>query len=220
MTSQVPEPVYSGIVSVEELRAWMNQPNFNEEQEFAASMALAGTQDDLEEYLNRPVEPVQMRELLVADAQGYVTPSITPILKVLSVTAATDVGFDLSGWATPYMPPVMERDPLIDPTNGRMQDNLLPVVGDPIILASGIFAGFPFSQFAVEYIGGYNGFHINGMKKAIMIVASRSMAPNHDKSFSLRKGDPEKSPETDPRVQGWTEDELKQWERQRRRVMA
>lgn len=229
MTITLPDAPYSGLVSVAELRAYMAGSAFNTSQNYIAALTLSGIQQELENYLHRPVQPVQMRELLKVDATGCVNPTIAPVHKVIkceSISDRTSI-FDLpNNVEYTVTPTVMVRDALVD-ANGRLLDHLRPNVGDPLIMDNGIFVGelFPgyYQQdlyYAVEYVGGYNGYVDNALKMDILRVAAREMGKNHDETLSLRGDKAERATEPDARQRGWTEEELKGWDRLRRRVIA
>lgn len=215
----------SGIVSVEELAAYMGGASFvGTSKQYAAAQTLAGVQQELETYLGRPVQKVQIREVLVADTNNYLNPSVTPVQKVLSYTPINDF---LDGFVIPdepYPTNPMERDASM-PDTGRMEDHAYPVVNAPLTRANGIYLGdyqnfMPGTHFFVEYIGGYDGYVDNGLKQAILRVAAREMSTNHDQTLNLRDGNPQTANAPDPRPRGWSDEELMKWDRLRRRTVA
>lgn len=215
------EAPHSGIVSVDELINHMSNINLNAQQRIAAAHTLAGTQQDLENYLNRPLEPVQMREFAQSDGGGYFNTSVSPVLKVIRLDPVEIpyAHLPLNWIGSPYAAPVIERDALIGP-NGKLLDHFMPTIGDPVVVPGGIFIGYDASWYAVEYVAGYNGFMDEGLKQAIKVVAARSMGTIHDDTLSLRSGNAERATEPDTRGQGWTMDEKMSWDRLRRRVVV
>jgi hypothetical protein len=105
-------------------------------------------------------------------------------------------------------------------TNGRMLDHLYPVVGDPLIVPGGIYVGVPGVHFVVEYVGGYNGYLNAALKMGIMRVAAREVSVHNDHTLSLRDGNAEQAAQSDNRPTGWTPEELKQFDRLRRRIIV
>lgn len=78
------------IVSVPELVDYMSNVTLTADQLEAAELVLEGVQGELEVYLNRPVEPREVTEVLQS-LDGYVRPRITPVVQVLSVTGLATV---------------------------------------------------------------------------------------------------------------------------------
>lgn len=220
-TNPLPVSPHSGIVSVAELRAYMGRPNFTESQHHIAALTLIGVQQDLENHLNRPLELVQVREVRRSDNYGHVNTTISPIHKVISITALDNLEsvFDLVQVGYTPTPEIMVRDMLVT-ADGRLLDHLYPSVGDPMIVPGGIYAGTYGINYAVEYVGGYNGYVNQGLKLDILRIAAREMAPNHTNSINLRDGNPQEVNPTDSRPSGWTKEELEGWDRLRRRVIA
>lgn len=215
----LPDAPHSGIVSVDELRAYMAQSSFSESQNYIAALTLSGVQQELETYLNRPIEPLQIREQLKSDEAGNINVSISPVHKVIFVEptdAITPSPYDMPA---PYTPPVSQRDPLIGP-DGLVLDHLYAITNDPLIVPGGIYVGLIDQWYAVEYVGGYNGYVDNALKMDILRVAAREMARNHGKSINLRDGDATAANDPDNRPRGWSDQELLTWDRLRRRVIA
>lgn len=209
------------LVSAGELKAYMSNLNLTPSQEADVEATLAGVQAELETYLNRPLEPVQIREAVQTDGQGIANLSITPVHKIIS-TSIVEVSYGptpLNQFA-PYVPPVQERDPLIG-ENGVMLDWITtPNFGDPLVVPGGVSIGFPNAWYVVEYVAGYRGWTIEGLKQDIKRVAAREVAENHIDGLSLRDGNAERAAESDPREKGWTEAEKKKWDRFRRRIIV
>lgn len=217
---------YCGIVTFDEFWRYEGMPNWNPMQKQNVIDVLKGTQQDLENYLNRPLELLQIREAGQADANGILYTTVAPVRKIIKVESTLGTSFSVPGYGYTIVPEVMERDALILPDDPRLvQDNLYPVVGDPQLVPGGVYVGdylwggCPVQDwYAVEYIGGYNGYVDQGVKLAIMQVAARSVDRNHDTTLNLRGGDAQQANSADERPKGWTLEEKQQWDRLKRRV--
>ena len=210
----------SGIVSVDELKSYMSDITLSESQEAAVEEVLAGIQQDLEDHINRPLQPVQVREYIQTDSLGYANVRVSPVWKVIrrdQMDGMTSfLSYDLT---TPYVPPVLERDPLIGEDGTVIDYWGVESWGAPIHVPGGIFIGVPDTWFAIEYVGGALGFMNQKVKLAIMRVAAREVTGLHDNTLSLRQGNAEPAADPDPRPKGWTDEELQRFERMRRRVI-
>lgn len=209
------------LVSADELISYMSGINLTSPQRAEAESTLSGIQEELETYCNRPLELVQIRELVKADYDGYANVSISPVWKIISVQSMESSPYSNAAFV-PYIPAPMDRDPLIDPTTGRPLVDWLttPNVGQPLAIPGAIMVDSPDLYYIVEYVAGWNGYTINGLKQAIKRVAAREMEGNHDNTLSLRQGAAEVAAPSDPRPKGWTDDELKKFDRYRRRVIV
>lgn len=214
------------LVSADELIKYMSNLNLNVPQKEEAQSILNGVQGELETYCNRPLELVQIRELVTTDGSGYANISISPVHKVIAMTAveAGMVALPVN-YYTPLYPAPMERDALIGGA-GRMINNVRnsgQPVGDPLIVPGGIGVGVPNSVYVIEYIGGYDLKTMpqyESVRTAIKRVAAREVGPMYDDTIDLRSGSAEKNREPDNRGKGWTEDELLRFQRLRRRVIV
>ena len=72
------------LVSVDELTSYMSGLQMTRPQKASAQRTLNAVQLELETYLNRPLELVQIRETKRTDELGWVNPSITPVKKVIA----------------------------------------------------------------------------------------------------------------------------------------
>jgi hypothetical protein len=195
------------LVTVEELRAYMSDVNLTQSQWAVAQDVIDGVQEELELFLNRPLELVQVRERVPADEAGYAILSVTPVRQVLSVQSST----------TSYVEStVVTREPLLDADVNRLNDK----VGlQNAIVPGGIYVGQPGRWYIVEYIGGWNGYVGEGIKRKIKEVASRVMTARHDDSMTV-KGGIGTNPDAATTPQGWTEEELRSCSRLKRRVLV
>jgi hypothetical protein len=196
------------IASVADLRNYMSGVSLSAKQDAAAQMALDGVQEELELYLGRPVQPVQVREVRRADATGDIALTVTPVIRVLSLRPVTATE------ATEYTTTIV---PLADVAEDATR-NYDTAPEQSWIAPGGIVVGAAFGYYVVEYVGGYNGWGDKGLKLAILEVASRTMTVNHDDVLSI-KDDIAREPANAASIQkGWRDDELKRFDRIRRRT--
>lgn len=203
------------LVSAQELSDYMSGIRLNEAQMRSAEAVLAGVQSDLEDYLHRPVEPKRSRELVRVDRSGYVNVRNTPVTAVLRVQ---NYGSTL---------PAVPRNVVPNYTPATIPD--LPVSdyapinnGDNIIVPGGVKYGNPGDHVLIEYMAGGSKRIIDKLpqiKLAIMRVAAREVQFMHDDTMSLRNGNATPPADTIPQ-KGWTEDELRRFDRLRRRMVA
>lgn len=210
------------LVSADELRNAMGGVSWNTAERERAEFVLAGVQEELETYLNRPLEPVQIREAVVSDEAGVAYLSVTPVHKIVSVNWIGN--YHDIGPQSPealFVPSPIDRDPLIG-DDGRVID----LVGQsyssfPTPIAGGVFLGGIRGWYVIEYVGGWIGASERGLKNSIIRVARREVenTTNADQ-LSLRQGNGESATPGDTREIGWTMDELIRWDRLRRRVIV
>lgn len=180
------------------------------------AMILQGVQEQLELWLNRPVELVQIRENVRSDRQGYLHLSVTPIKKVVSVgvTSAIDAVNPNTGIVNPY---TLVRDPSLD-DDARVIDRAYSYATNYQREYGGLRVNSPCTWYVVNYIGGYDGGQDSALKLAILRVAAREYRKNHVDQIGTREGTPDEVEPGDKKDVGWTKDELTQLERIRRRV--
>lgn len=184
-------------------------------RELMASI-LAGTQEQLEIYLNRPIEYVQIREVVRSNSRGFLYLSVTPVRKIISCGVTTAYPTDLS---ENFIPPVMERDNLLD-EEARLVDKTLEFGnGQPLVVPGGLQIGGGCSNYLVEYIGGYKGYADSAMKLGIMRVAAREYGVNNVSTAGMEVGQIDQTKDGDRRNVGWTTDELVKFQRHRRRII-
>lgn len=213
------------LVTSEELTAYMGGLELNPDQVgVIESIILPGVQQDLENYLNRPVEPVQVRESVRADDSGFLYFRVTPIHKILSVVQSDGSTVGYSPTTPPTMTPVTDDirtyDEWGDPDLFGYQIEGIPFVGSGFgsIYGYPTYGSRPF--YRVEYVAGYNGYVNEALKVDIMRVAAREVEMLFDDTMSLRGGSAEAASNSDQREKGWTQDELVRWDRIRKRVVA
>lgn len=195
------------LVSVEDLRNYMSNVNFSDAQWDVAQDVIDGVQQELETYLNRPLELVQVRERVPADEAGYAILSVTPVRQILSIQSSS---------VSYTEPTVVTREPLVENDVERMIDHA-PL--NNAIVPGGVYVGRPRQWYTVEYVGGWRGYVDEGVKRRIKEVAARIMTARHDDSMSVKNG-VGTNPDVGVTPQGWTEDELRACSRMKRRVVA
>jgi hypothetical protein len=215
----VPSP--TGLVSVPELASYMSDTTFNPSQEQAIATILIGVQQELEEYLNRPVQIVQVREYIQCDVNGYANVKYAPVTKIISMT---QLNSSFSGWENEFTiafePPEFVRDISLS-ADAQVDDAWgTEPFGKPIVVPGAIYFGVPGVWIAVEYLAGYNGYRNEQMRLGIMRVAAREVTGLHDNTLSLREGSAEPAANPDPRPKGWQPEELAAFDRYRRRVVV
>lgn len=205
------------------LSAYMGGATWTEIQEsHITDVVLPGVQQELELYLNRPVEPMHVREARPIDDCGRVFLTVTPVWEV--------IGIDLNGTVetpTQYQPAALSDVPAIarkyDPAITKMSGTPFWAAQPGFITVtayiSSLLAGVP-NQAVVEYIGGYLGYTDDALKLAILRVAAREVERLYDTSIGLRDGAGQPAGESDRRGKGWTPQELAMFDRLRRRVVS
>ena len=195
------------LVTVTDLREYMSDVSFSAGQNRTAQTVLDGVQQTLETYLNRPVQMVQVRERRRTNFDGDLVTTVTPVYKVLTMR--------LLGQTTGTEYTTFDTTALSEEEADRVWDSM--PVSDSIV-PGGIYVGSPGQWYIVEYIGGYNGYVDDQLKLAILEVASRIMTTNHDDTLSLKEGIANE-PSGQPLARGWAEEELRRFDRLRRRTV-
>ncbi len=72
----------------------------------------------------------------------------------------------------------------------------------------------------VTYVGWLVGTDEEDVRVAILRAAAREMTPRHDDTLSVRELTTQVPAQSDRREPGWTDDELKQFDRLRRRTVV
>lgn len=203
------------LVGVDDLRQYMSGLNMTADQTFAAGTVLAGIQSDLEMFLGRTIEPIQVREAKRTDVRGWWNPTYTPVLKVIQITKF--------GWSrdpqqyfddvtlNPMTPDSIVTRPVLDWTGES--------ITTPVFEAGGFHIGYPNAWYAIEYVAGYRGPLLDSMKLAILRVAAREFANHSDDTVGVRGDQAENASKQDNRPTGWTDDELKRFLGAKRRVI-
>lgn len=194
------------LVTVDDLRKYMSDISLTANQQTSALLAINGTQQALETYLGRPVQPVQVREKRRSDGSGDLPLSVTPVKKIISIRAASSSTLTV---------PTTDTTPISPAEIVRVWDAM---PSNTSIIPGGVYVGTAFGWYVVEYIGGYNGYQDDFMKLQILEVASRTMTVNHDDTLSI-KDDIAREPANAASIQkGWRQEELVMFDRLRRRT--
>lgn len=184
------------VVTTDEFAAYMGGWKYTGIQEQTAQQILDGTQSELERHLNRPLQMRRVLELAQPDMDGRHYFAVTPIVGVHGIYRVhPDTG--LKGEA------VTELSSL------RWQRG-----------SNFLFYGGYGSQYYVDYTGGINADVNPGVKLAIMRVAAREFGYKFDETVTVSNTEgrpPEDGPSPQPK--GWTADEVKAFDRLRRRVV-
>lgn len=186
------------VVTVPEFTNYLSGLDITDIQHQAAQTALAGIQSDLERYLNRPLQMRRQVEEVHTDDFGVAYLAVTPIQAIYGI----------------YAP---------DPLTGDKGEAI-----DRATLSSWRFKkganffrlGGVCRSYFVDYLGGVNADLDPGSKLAIMRVAAREFMHNHGDGMSLTNTEARPGSDPTPVPKGWTQDELTQFDRLRRRVIV
>jgi hypothetical protein len=211
------------IISFDELSAYMGGPSVTPAQQaLIENIIIPGIQEQLEKYLNCTVELVQVRESLQPESDGYVYFTYAPVRFILSATWSTTGAIPLE--LQQYQP----SNIVVDPTVTRPVINHTGLAGSDSPYryytgygGFGAFAGGWVAPYLVmDYIAGYDGTNDNALKLAQLRVTAREVERQFDTTMGIRSGSLEAGGESDTRPKGWTADELKQFDRLKRRVIV
>lgn len=192
------------IVTVPEFQNYMSGVRMTPVQEQSAQTILDGVQSELESYLNRPVQVHRLQEL-VSVRDGAIYPRVTPIQHIYSLSH-----LDQSGNPGP---PIKRFT-----NNSIFQGKNFIEYGRYYGYGS---YGYGFTdRVLLDYAAGINGDKHPGLKTAILRVASREFTGKLDGSMTIQNLDGRTPDSPEPTVRGWTEDELKKFDRLRRRVVV
>lgn len=188
-----------GLVSLPEFQNYLSGVRLDDVQNLAAQAALDGVQSELEIYLNRSLQQRRVQETLTATSTGTVHVSNSPIIALYGVYRINPVT-GIAGTVPMVLP------------YGAWK------VGQNYIRVG--YAATSVGAVSVDYLGGYNGDKIPGVKLAIMRVAAREFVRNHDNSMTIQNTELRPPEDPTPVAKGWTIDELAKFDRYRRRVVA
>lgn len=205
------------LVPVSDFLDYIQDPKFDQ---VLAKRILAGTQQGLERYMNRPAEPMLVREAVNPDAQGYVYARVTPVWRLISIEyngTLTDIGMtavaDLptdTGIPQQFDTAVVGMAPL--PSRVYV-GNASPTYVPDLLLG-------PPPLTVMTYIGGYFGPQTDDMKLDIIRVSAREVAHNFSEFTGLHDSTYQQADQADNRPKGWSDDELKRYDRARRRTVV
>lgn len=186
------------IVSASELREYMSSIGLDIDQAAAVDDILAGLQRELERYCQRPLEQRERTEVIVPDDLGRLWPKATPIVSV-----STPVGLYAGG------------------------DNSIAGYSPAVLFGSAAYA-----PVTVTYVGGVvdpeiivdpEEFGVDeaaDVKIAILRAAAREATVRHDDTLGVTDLEVRQVQPVDRRDPGFTDDELKKFDRLRRRTVV
>ena len=200
------------LVSVAEFRQKLNGLFLTEGQRKEVELKLSGIQQELEIWLNRPVEPVLVSEYVRPNYGGVCRLSVTPVLQVISVSPSAASGIDPS-----WVP-----DPFTRPTGYDENTRMLQLMGgDPsgYAIVPGGVSSVGGGPGYITYLGGLPPTHpqIGAIKLKILEIAARTSVFEKSDAIGLSDGNPRTADEMN-QSSGWTADELIIFDRLRRRV--
>lgn len=201
------------LVTVAELRQKLNGMNFTEGQKRQAEDDLAGLQETLEVWLNRPVEPVVVTEHITTDATGFARLSVTPVIEIHEIRHVDGTTLDKPTWADP-----LSRKAEFIPLERRIEQGHL-VMRSYSAAPGGIRVAGAGTSFSILYVGGLSEdtIGVRSIKRKILEIAARSWSLSNSNAVGLRDGQPVPA----DAYQGppeWTMEELIAFDRHRRRV--
>lgn len=219
------------LVSIDELTDYMGGLKLTVKQrDITERVILPGVQSELETHLNRYVELTHIREWRPANYDGIVVFTQTPVWRVFSITGQRGTDY------TPPSPPAWTPPDFVemtgirnmDTTNSGLQNTPLPyeyaVGGSAYNPYSSLLGGLTGTAqepvYLCDYLAGWNGAGIPGMKLAMMRVAAREVERQFDDTMSIKGGSQDAAEDSDKRDKYWTQDELLEYDRYRRRVIV
>ena len=182
------------VVTVNELANYMGGWKFTPIQRQDAEAILDGVQSELERYINRPLQMRRVVEVVDVDRYGIAYVKITPIVAVHGIYRNDRI---THGPGEPYS--------TVPSNYFRPGSNYLALGG--------------FGRVHIDYTGGVNADLDPGVKLAIKRVAAREFLYKHDDSVTLANTEARPPEDADPQPKGWSEEELKKFDRMRRRVV-
>jgi hypothetical protein len=197
VTTTPEESAGYSFVKVHELKDYMSGIGLDADQASATQDVLDGVQRELERYCQRDFERKVRTERLQPDELGRLWPRSTPIESV-----SAPVGLVIGGnglWGATYV--------------------ALPSFGYG---GFGFAGGFPADPIEVTYIGGLDpdDDRLHDVRVAILRVASREAVSLHSDVLDPDDLQARPTKDRDSRPLGWTDDELKKFDRLRRRTVA
>jgi hypothetical protein len=202
------------LVSVTDVRRYLGGPTIPEGMTSVLEDVIVRAQKMVETILNRPVERVQVREVVRSDSKGFLYLSVTPVWEVLSCGGTTAANLPDSD--TPYTmvpSPSLGDDPrLIDKAPTK-------VVKNQVGLYPGrLYVGLPNSTYLIEYIGGLDPEQIEDIKRVIIQISAREWGMYNIQGAGLTGGTPDMADRQDGRGLSISTEEMNMIRRYRRRV--
>lgn len=205
------------LVSVADVRRYLGGISIPEGLTVELENVIARAQKAVETNLNRPVERVQVREVVRANSKGYVYLSVSPVWKIISC-GGTSAPLTPPSVVTPY---TMTPDPSLgdDP---RVIDKVGPILANnycwenvPGYLYVGLWNR---GNYIVEYIGGLDPNQTDDIKRVIIQMAAREWGRLHVNGAGLNQGNVQTVDAQDSRGLSLADDEIKALQRYRRIV--
>ena len=187
-----------GVVTIPEFNNYLSGMNVTDIQSQSMAAILDGVQSELERYLNRPVQQQRIMEEVDVDFNGNAYLGVTPIAEVYGIYRSGANG-----------EPDMQQALLPSTAGGFFRKNAN-------YLRIGMYAG---ATVYVDYKGGINADKNPGIKLAIMRVAAREFMHNHGDAMTLENTEARPASDPTPQPKGWTDQELIQFDRLRRRTV-
>lgn len=194
------------------LIAYMSGIGLTADQTSALQDVLDGTQRELERYCRRWFQRKTWVEWLTPDEFGRLWPTSVPVLSVSDPAGLTPYQDNsLRGWS-PVGSPIS-----LGQLGGGIDRYLMQGVSGGVI--SDGFAGG--ANVLTTYIGGLDpdGDDIQDVRTGILRVAAREAEVRHDDTLDPSDLEARNPAQHDKRTIGWTTDELKKFDRLRRRTV-
>lgn len=182
------------VVTTTELANYMGGWKYTPVQAMDAQEILDGVQSELERHINRPLQKRRLLEKVTADHTGIAWAGVTPVQAVHGLYR-------------------------INPDS--TQGGLIQTVHQVYIPGKNYFRlGTPNSTVLVDYTGGINADLDPGVKLAIKRVAAREFMFKHSDTIGLENTEGRPPEDADNRPKGWSEEELRRFDRIRRRTIV
>lgn len=205
------------LVSVGDVRRYLGGVSIPEGLTVELENVIARAQKAVETNINRPVERVQVREVVRADSKGYVYLSVSPVWKIISC-GGTTAPLTPPNTITPYTmtpDPSLGDDPRIIDKVGVINGNTLWENVPGYFYVGWI--GFN-RNYIVEYIAGLDPDNIDDIKRVIIQVAAREWGRIHVGGAALNSGNIQTVDAQDSRGLSLADDEIQAIRRYRRIV--
>lgn len=187
------------IVSTTELGNYLSKIGLDSDQASAAQETLDGLQRELERYCQRPLERRERTELVYPDDAGRLWPSATPIVSVSAPEGLLPNG--ANGLAGGYPVAFGFADYV-----GPVEVTYIGGIADP--------------DEEIDPLNEWGVSEVSDIKIAILRAASREFTVRHDDTVTVTDLETRETQPVDRQPPGFTDDELKKFDRLRRRTVA